>query len=180
MPYALPLVFDRRLVLFPQGQPQSTRHRDRCLERVLWCGGDIDRIIDAPIATLDMFIGFASRIRGLRDGNEQALVVLTKTNPLALAVVSLRRQLESRLPPLRSARWMIYLDTDADPFFGATAVRLGHLTAELSQAPIWMGPEGSPYLVMVATLEDREVVCWSLRELDDAIHAMSGERRVKA
>lgn len=178
MRLALPIAFDRRLVLFPQGQLVDEEHRDRCVRFALWCGGDVGRVIDSPVSSLEMFTNYLSRIRGLEDGTEPALVVLTRTNPLALTVVDLRRRLESRLPALRTARWMIYLDPDSDPFFGTMALRLGHLTGELSEAPIWIGPQDSPFLVLSSTMRNRDLVCASLDELDEAILAASGERMV--
>lgn len=178
MSFALPIAFDRRLVLYPQGQLADPVHRDKCSELTLWCGGDIGRVIDAPVTSVDAFAAYLSRIRGLQEGTEQVLVVLTRTNPLALTVVDQRRRLENRLPSLRTARWLIYLDPEADPFFVTMALRLGHLTGDLSEAPIWIGPQDSPYLVVPSFLRNRDAVCSALSELDEAILATSGERMV--
>jgi hypothetical protein len=174
--YALPLAFDRRLVLFPQGQLAGEEQRSRCDELILWCGGDVGRVIDAPVDTVDAFASFLQRIRGVRDGSEQVMVVLTNTNPLALTVVDLRRRLEARLPSLRTARWMIYVDPESDPFFESSALRLGHLTGPMQEAPLWIGPQDSPYLVLGARVRDRRFVCQALDELDESILLRSGER----
>ncbi len=178
MTVALPIAFDKRLTLFPQGQPSEPDRRDRCAELALWCGGDIGRVIDDPVASLDGFGAYLERIRGLREGTEAALVVLTQTNPLALTVVDLRRRLEGRIPSLRTARWMIFLDPREDPFFATMALRLGHLTADLEEAPIWIGPQDSPFLVLSPNIHNRKLVCASLEELDEAILSKSGERMV--
>jgi hypothetical protein len=104
------------------------------------------------------------------------MVVLTNTNPLALTVVDLRRRLEARLPSLRTARWMIYVDPESDPFFESSALRLGHLTGPMQEAPLWIGPQDSPYLVLGARVRDRRFVCQALDELDESILLRSGER----
>lgn len=177
--FALPIAFERRLTLFPQGQPATEESRDRCSRFALWCGGDVGRVIDGPISSLDAFARYLSRIKGLIDGTEPALVVLTQTNPLALTVVDLRRRLESRVPALRTARWMIYVEPESDPFFQTMALRLGHLTGDLSEAPLWIGPQDSPYLVLSPLLRERELLCTALDELDESILAASGERMVR-
>lgn len=173
MSFAIHIASERRLVLFPQGQPEVKEHRDRCAEFAFWCGGDVGRFIDAPIQSIDAFAEYLRRIRGVR--GEQTLVVLTCTNPLALAVVTLRRRLENHFPELRAARWMIYLDCERDPFFEAMALRSGHLTGELAEAPIWVGPQDSPYVVMWSEIRNRRVVEASIEQLDDLVLAASGE-----
>jgi hypothetical protein len=176
VPSALPIAFDRRLVLFPQGQVGGEYQRARCAELVLWCGGDVGRVIDTPVDSLDAFASFLQRIRGVKDGSEQVMVVLTNTNPLALAVVDLRRRLEFRLPALRTARWLIFVDPQTDPFFESSALRLGHLTGPMEEAPIWIGPQDSPYVVLSPRVRERRLVCQALDELDEAMLLRSGER----
>lgn len=178
MTFALSLAFERRLTLFPQGQPSQGEPRDRCAQCCLWCGGDIARVLDAPIATLDVYASYLQRIKGLLDGTEPALVVLTQTNPLALTVVDVRRRLENRIPALRTSRWVIYWDPDSDPFFGTMASRSGHLTGEPDEAPLWIGPSSSPFLVLMPSLRSRDLVRAGLAKLDEAILAASGERMV--
>ncbi len=164
--------FGQRLVLFPQGQPELQPHRDRCAELAFWCGGDVDRFIDSPTDTVEAFASYVARVRDAP--GDQTLVVLTHTTPLALAVVDVRRRLEVRLPTLRAARWVVYLDQALDPFFEATAIRYGHLTAPLEAAPVWVGPDRSPYLVLDSELQDRKAVDASLDELDGLILGRSG------
>jgi hypothetical protein len=170
---ALPIAVERRLTLFPHGQVLEPDHRDRCAELALWCGADLERFIDAPVLSADAFARYVGRIAAVR--RTQALVVLTKTNPLALMVVESRRRLERLLPELRMSRWMIYLDRKSDPFFMATATRLGHLTGQIDEAPIWVGPGDAPYLVLDSEMRDREFVRQAIAELDTLILAESGE-----
>ena len=170
---AIPIAAERRLVLFPQGQAEVGYHRDRCAELAFWCGGDVGRFIDAPIQSIDVFAQYVRRMRGVQ--GEQTLVVLTSTNPLALAVVDLRMRLERHFPDLRAARWMIYLDPVSDPFFEAMALRFGHLTGDLAHAPIWIGPQDSPYLVITSGTRNRRMVATALEELDTLVLAASGE-----
>ncbi len=136
MPFALSVAFDRRLVLYPQGQASRAEHRARCSELVLWCGGDIGRVIDSPSASVNAFASYILRIKGIREGTEQVMVVLTSTNPLALTVVDLRRRLETQIPSLRTARWLIYLDPESDPFFEAC---FGHSIGAFDR-PFGRGP----------------------------------------
>jgi hypothetical protein len=173
--FALPIVFEQRVVLFPQGQV-SAEQRDRCARLLLWCGGDVARVIDSPISSVEGFAEYLGRIKGIREGTEQVLVVLTRTNPLALTVVDARRRMEGRLSVLRTSRWVIYVDPEQDPFFEAMALRHGHLTGELWEAPLWVGPQDMPFLVLSPAVRERRQVCEGLEALDEAILSKSGER----
>jgi hypothetical protein len=133
----------------------------------------VGRFIDSPTHTIDAFAGYLRRMRGVQGA--QTLVVLTSTTPLPLAIVDLRRRLEKHFPELRAARWMVYWDPELDPFFPAMALQLGHLSGELAEAPIWIGPEDLPYVVMMSTLCERKLVEAAMEELDTLILAASGE-----
>jgi len=146
------------MVLFPHGQTDSLRHRSLCSEYALRCGGDLARVIDAPSDTVDRFASYVSRIRGLRDGSERALVIMTRTNPLALTVIEARKRLESMVPSLRRALWVIYVDPDVDPFFLSTVERHGTLGGPLEAAPIWVGPGPMRFLVVSPQVRDADVV----------------------
>lgn len=173
MSFCTAIASERRLVLFPQGQPAAGPHRDRCAELAFWCGGDVGRFLDSPTQTIDAFARYLRRMRGVQGA--QTLVVLISTAPLALAVVDLRRRLQGLFPELRTARWMIYWDPELDPFFPSMALKFGHLSGELAEAPIWIGPEDLPYVVMMPTLCNRGVVEAAMEELDTLILAASGE-----
>jgi len=158
--------FERRLVLFPQGQPENAEDRCYCAQFAFWCGGDVSRFIDAPTDSVEKFASHVSRITAIY--GDQTLIVLTRTNPLA-DIVNLRSRLEARIPKVRGARWIIYLDTNTDPLFESTAMRLGHLTGKLSDAPVWIGPHDTHYLVVESRTVERSLVHESLLELDQLI-----------
>jgi hypothetical protein len=160
--------FERRLVLFPQGQPEDAEDRCYCAQYAFWCGGDVSRFIDAPTDSIEKFASHVGRISAIY--GDQTLVVLTRTCPLA-EIVNLRSRLEASIPKLRGARWLIYLDTNADPLFERMAMRLGHLTGKLSDAPVWFGPHDTHYLVVESRTSERQVVHESLLELDQMVRS---------
>jgi hypothetical protein len=105
------------------------------------------------VDTLDRFIAYLSRIRDFNAGHVEPLVVLTKTNPLPLAILHTRRRLERALPALHHARWMIYLRPEEDPFFDSSAA-LGWLVGELHTAPVWVGPNMERFVVISKQVDD--------------------------
>ena len=139
----------RTLVLLPYGLPEIAAHREACSEILISCGGDVDRLIDQPADDLDRFGKYVARIPALREGGarEPPIVMLTRTSPLPLTVVSARRTLERAVPTLARASWLLFVTNEDDPFFVDGAQRLGTLSCDLSQAPIWLGPDGMPFLV---------------------------------
>lgn len=169
---------ERRLVLFPHGQPDSLHHRSLCSEYVIRCGGDLARVIDAPSDAVDRFAAYVSRIRGLREGAEQALVVMTRTNPLALTIIDGRKRLEAVVPALRRALWVIYVDPEQDPFFLSTAERYGTLGGALDAAPIWVGPGPARFLVLSSQVRDGDLVSARADELAADSPEDTGVRRI--
>lgn len=144
----------RRIVLYPYGQPRRARHREFCDELVVGLGGDVARMIDAPTVTLDRFVGYIGRIAVLREG-EESIVVFTRTNPIALAVVNARRRIERALPRLRESAWLLFVDVDDDPFFVESARKLG--TFELGgRFPVWVGPEATRWEIVSPNAERLE------------------------
>lgn len=141
----------RRMVLYPYGPPRRARHREICDELVVSLGGDVARIIDAPTVTLDRFIGYIGRIAVLREG-EEAIVLLHRTNPLALAVVNARRRMEGALPKLRDSRWLLFVDLDDDPAFVESARQLGTFETG-DMLPAWIGPEATRYDLFAPDVE---------------------------
>jgi hypothetical protein len=137
----------RRIVLFPYGQPANDRHRDRCSEIFLSLGGDVQRVIDGPFASLDRFVSHVQRIAVIHDGSECPIVMLTNTNPLALMVVNARRKLERSVPSLVRATWVLFVDQKQDPFFAQTAKSVGHLDKDRAGGLVWNGPDDTTYLV---------------------------------
>lgn len=144
-----------RPVLFPQGQAPDADDREHCTRLVLAAGGDVARFLDSPAESLDRYIHLLSRIHDISSGAVAPIVVLTRTNPLPLAVLHTRRRLERAVPHLRAAHWMIYLRPDHDPFFDSSA-SLGWLVGELNAAPVWVGPNMEKFVVISRRVDDVE------------------------
>lgn len=147
----------RRIVLYPYGPPRSAEHRETCLSFMVALGGDIHRIIDGPFPTIDRFIRYASRIAAVNEGS-RPLVVLTRTVPLAMAVLNARRKIETALPSLQRATWAIFVDPAEDPFFEAAAHKIGALQQGLHAAPIWQAPGGHSFLVLSPEVANASLV----------------------
>ena len=154
-----------RLVLFPYGRPHADIHRGHCDGLLLRAGGDVRRFVEPPIAELDAFIRYASRMS--KAFEQPPMVVLTRTNPIALTVVQARREIEAEIPELARARWFVYLSPEQDPFFLGSAQSLGSLRGPLHRAPIWYGPDAKPYMVLSSCIMDASVVLDGLEQLDD-------------
>jgi hypothetical protein len=123
---------EKRVVLFPNGQPAERDKRDACISLVICAGGDLDRIHDGPWhADPDGpdaeagFLRYISRIQEVVNGTRPPLVVLTRTNPLPLAVLAKRRRICAALRNLNRAIWVLFVDPSRDPFFCSNASRLG-------------------------------------------------------
>jgi hypothetical protein len=131
------------LVLLPYGLPAEEAYRDLCTQFILRAGGDIDRMIDQPVNDIDRFGRYVARIPVLRAGtNEVPLVLLSRTAPLPLTVFNARRTLETHVPSLHGAHWMLFVSDEDDPFFEDGARRLGSLSGDLSSCPVWSVPQG--------------------------------------
>lgn len=141
-----------RLVLMPYGPPPA-EHMEPCLDAVKRCGGDLNRIIDAPTRSLDEFARYVGKIRAIACGGPPPLVVLTRTSPLALAVTGARRMLEKAVPALESAAWIVFYDRREDPFFEAEAEAVGILEPRSDRTLMWTSPHGQAFLI-VAKGED--------------------------
>ncbi|MCC6646336.1 MAG: hypothetical protein IT374_12290 [Polyangiaceae bacterium] len=148
----------RTLVLLPYGMPDAPAHREACASILLSCGGDIERMIDRPVDDLERFGRYVSRIPALREGAQPPIVLLTRTSPLPLTVVSARRSLERAAPALGRASWILFVTDEDDPFFADGARRLGTLSAEPSLAPLWVGPDGMPFLVTTPETRAHDVI----------------------
>jgi len=124
-----------RIVLYPYGQPSAAEPRARCAEFVWGLGGDMQRMIDGPFSNLDRFSRYVRHFEDeINRPDAPAIVVLTRTNPLGLAVMNVRRKLEQTLPALRRATWVLIVDPAEDPFFVESARKLGTL-AQRADSP---------------------------------------------
>lgn len=123
---------ENRVVLFPYGQPAERDKRDTCLSLVICAGGDLNRIHDGPwdsdpaSAQAEAgFLRYISRIQEVVSGTRPPFVVLTRTNPLPLAVLAKRRRICAAIRNLNRAIWVLFVDPAKDPFFCSNASRLG-------------------------------------------------------
>jgi hypothetical protein len=136
-----------RLVLVPQGMPVLADDVASCVDVIRRCGGDILRIIDSPSGTLEAFANHVRRLKAVKD-QVAPLIVLHRTNPLALAVIASRRELEKQVPSLHQVGWIIVHNPVMDPFFEQEALDLGEFDDPAAEAPIWSSPGGLHYLVV--------------------------------
>ena len=109
------------------------------------CGGDLDRVIDAP-AGEQPFLRHLKRLSTMLDGVRPPIVCLTTVTPLMSRVVLLRERYEAELSPLRRADWLLFLDRDS-AFFASEALRRGRLEHDRTTA-LWHGPAGMRFLVV--------------------------------
>ncbi len=123
---------ESRIVLFPYGQPVERDKRDACLALVIHADGDLGRILDGPWdsdpaseAAETNFLRYVSRIAEIANGSRPPLVVLTRSNPLPLAVLAKRRRVCAAIKNLNRAIWTVFVDPVSDPFFCQNANKLG-------------------------------------------------------
>lgn len=135
-----------RLVLMPHGPPRPELQAS-CLDAVRRCGGDLHRVIDAPTTSLDAFVRHVGRMKALTTG-AAPLVVLTRTSPIAFALTGTRRTLETCVPVLRSAAWLVFYDRQDDPFFEIEADSIGVLEPRTECSSLWKSPSGELYLII--------------------------------
>jgi hypothetical protein len=137
-----------RLVLCPYGIP--TQHRAVCNAILMQCGGDVNRLIDAP-AGAEPFLRHIKRLSGMLSAVKPPIVLLTEIVPLMQKVVELRRRYEAELPVLTRADWKLFLNDDA-PTFVAEALQHGQIERESATAT-WHGPENMRFDVVSLTNE---------------------------
>jgi len=126
-----------RIVLFPLGPSNDPEARVVCEGLLLHCGADVHRFVDSPSASFEAFVKFVRRLDSAVNGNTPAIIVLTRTNPVALQVINTRRRLCRLFPAFREALWVIFVDVRHEPFFEREAGQLGSLDGPLDGSPIW-------------------------------------------
>ncbi len=124
-----------RVVLCPYGIP--TQHRAACISILMQCGGDMNRLIDAP-AGEEAFLKHLKRLSSMLSAVKPPIVLLTELVPLMQKVVLLRQRYEAELPALKQADWKLFLEDDA-PTFVAEALQHGRIERDAATA-IWHGP----------------------------------------
>ncbi len=141
-----------RVILLPQGWPRS-RQQEICREQLHYLGGDLQRVIELGASNEDRFLRHAKRLPVIREAREPALVLLTRTNPVALSIFHLRRVFEEALPALRVALWCVFVDLDADPFFFNSAPLSPAFSDRPEDAPLLRSPEGAHFVVLSAAVD---------------------------
>lgn len=148
-----------RVVLYPYGQPLECEDRPSCAEYVWSLGGDSQRIYEAQDSNLDHFCRYIQHFEeAIASPDAPAIVVLTKANPLGLAVINARRKLERMLPALLTATWVLYVDPVYDPFFLDSARKCGTFVYQNQQSLQWIGPGGAIFLIAMPTVVDERRV----------------------
>lgn len=131
-------MFERnRIALFPHGPASDPEARQTCEGLLLHCGADVSRIVDTTPTSLEGFVKSVGCMDGVRDGSVPSIIVLTRTSPVALLVLKLRRQVCTEFPALSQALWVIFVDDRQEPFFQSEAEKLGTFDGPLAQSPIW-------------------------------------------
>lgn len=143
----------QKLVLYPQGYPESTNARALCAELVHHCGGDSQRTFDMKRSTPEQTLDHAARIRAFQDAGRGALCVLHRTRDLD-GLVQLRAAFEARVPLASTAVWAIYWDPNQDPDFLARAQEQGVLIGDLAEGAIFRHASGLEFLVLCPLVED--------------------------
>lgn len=141
------------MVLYPYGLPPRAEHAELCSRFIVEAGGDISRVIDGPFPSIERFIALAERLPVLKSETQRAIVVLTRTNPVAITVVAARRRIQASVPALARAVWVLFVDPVEDPFCFDTLRNLGTLDAEEVEVPIWRDPDGHEYVVLSSEFE---------------------------
>lgn len=163
-----------RVVICPHGLPRHVEARERCCNHLLHCDGDLQRVIEGRPGDLARFVEHLGRIRGLADG-VPPLVLLTRTNPLGLAVLQTRRALEDAVPELADAAWLVFVDELEDPFFMEAASRMGSVVGGDGTAQLWFAPHHQRFLILGAREIDPEVLRGRLAQLGAAARSAPGE-----
>ena len=165
-----------RVVFSPYGPPQHSETAERYSGALLQCGADLQRVFDDPRGSIAAFARHVSGIRALASRELSALVVLTRCVPVLETVVAARRLLETKLPALETAPWVIYCDPLREPSSFTALSRGGALDDDLEHAPIWKGPDGLRYLVLspLVTFEAEHDLLRRVRLFDCGTPSESG------
>lgn len=163
----------QRLTLLPQGLPERADARERCMALLLRAGADTQRLIDGQGLPLERFARHIGKIAALR-GPATPLVVLTQTNPIALAVLHTRRVLADAVPELERAPWIVFHDESADPFFPSAALASGSFDVDYQFGPIWLTAPGHRFLVLSSDEGHLEFAPARLAALELLVQAAAG------
>jgi hypothetical protein len=143
----------QKLVLYPQGYPESGSSRAVCDELVHHCGGDSLRTFDLKRTTPEQTLDHAARIRAFQDPGRGALCVVHRTTDIG-SLVLLRAAFETRVPLASTAVWAIYWDSSQDPDFLTRSQEQGVLIGDLAEGAIFRHASGAEFLVLCPLVEN--------------------------
>lgn len=146
---------------------------------VLRAGADTRRLIEGDGWPLERFAAHVARLQALRGVAAGPLVVLTRTNPIALAVLQTRRVLEEAVPELERAVWIVFHDPALDPFFETAVAGLGSVEdVAWSMAPIWYAPHGQRFLIFGPHEQQKHIAAARVAALELAELPESGPQPI--
>jgi hypothetical protein len=145
---------------------------------ILRAGGDPNRVVDGPTVGIELFGRHLIRLSAVRHARLPPLVLLTRTSPVALAVVTARRKLEALMPKLERSPWLLFYDRHEEPFSIATAATLGKFDVDdPALLPVWTGPDARRYLFIDSEAANLDLLPHRLIELMEGDAPASHERR---
>lgn len=151
---------------------------ERCTDLLLRCGADLQRITEGRDWTVERFTNHIRRMPAVAGNGIAPLVLLTRTNPLALAVLQTRRVLEEAVPGLARASWIIFHDEQDDPFFVGAASELGSFDVAYEHGPIWTTSSEQRFLILGTHAKHLEFAAGRLAEFEVGSMPESGLRRI--
>lgn len=162
-----------RIVLFPHGPAQTPKAQQILTGLLIACGTDHARFIDARFPAThtetgpERYMRYIGRSHLNSSDLSQAMIVLTKTNPLVMAIMQTRRQMIKSFPVLRTGLWIIFADHEENPFLLSNLddLRLGTLDDIQSPAPIWRDTYDLEYLVIPRDCSSPEFAATRLTDL---------------
>lgn len=167
----------RRIIVYPQG-PAARDQREQCEALTHYCGGDLQRVFERVGGSLAAFLEYALRLRVMHDRREDALVVLTRTEPLTLLLPA-RRALEQALPTLAHAVWAIYWDPARDPDLLERAADMGKLEGTAEEGPIWTAANSMSFLVLSPHVSEPVELSKRVGSMLERSHRRSGVQRLE-
>ncbi|MCC6213797.1 MAG: hypothetical protein IT376_02940 [Polyangiaceae bacterium] len=132
-------------MILPQGLPADPAVREACLALLLRAGGDLQRLVEGGEPASERGARQLARLPGVGGPGVPPLVLLSRCNPVGIAVVQTRAALQASVPALGRAAWLLFVHDD--PFFADAARRLGTLDRPLGELPIWTCGAGT-FLVL--------------------------------
>ena len=166
----------RRIIVYPQGLAARDQ-QEQCEALTHYCGGDLQRVFERAGGSLAAFLEYALRLRVMHDRREDALVVLTRTDPLAL-ILPARRALEQALPTLANAVWAVYWDPTRDADLLERAASVGTLEGSAEEAPIWTAANNMSFVVLSPRISAPVELPKRVGSVLEKPHRRSGVQRV--